>query len=103
MAGRSALSAAPSKLETQPKPPNWIQRLFGLTNEKWDDIKPHHWAFVESVLQSHTKEFKLRLKQKDETKAKALLGELRDDATASQALRERAAELLSALGEPAAK
>ena len=43
------------------------------------------------------------LKQKDETKAKALLGELRDEAAASQALRERAAELLSALGEPAAK
>lgn len=43
------------------------------------------------------------LKQKDEAKAKALLGELRDEAAASQALRERAAELLSALGEPAAK
>jgi len=43
------------------------------------------------------------LKQKDEAKAKALLAELRDESAASQALRERAAELLSALGEPAAK
>ena len=43
------------------------------------------------------------LKQKDEPKAKALLSELRDESAASQALRERAAELLSALGEPAAK
>jgi hypothetical protein len=43
------------------------------------------------------------LKQKDEAKARTLLGELRDESAASQALRERAAELLSALGEPAAK
>lgn len=43
------------------------------------------------------------LKQNDPAKAKTLLGELRDDTAASQALRERAGELLSALGEPAAK
>jgi hypothetical protein len=43
------------------------------------------------------------LKQNDPAKARALLGELRDEEAAGQALRERAGELLSALGEPAGK
>jgi regulator of sigma E protease len=63
------------QLETKPKEPNFFQRIFGLTNEKWDDVKPHHWGFVESVLQSHgSKEFKLRLKQRDETVEVSLAG-----------------------------
>lgn len=45
----------------------------------------------------------LALKQNDQAKAKALLTELRDDTATEQGLRERAGELLSALGEPAAK
>lgn len=43
------------------------------------------------------------LKQNDPAKARALLTELRDDAAAAPALRDRAGELLSALGEPASK
>lgn len=44
------------------------------------------------------------LKQDDPSKARALLTELRDDSAASQGLRQRAGELLSALGaEPAGK
>ena len=45
----------------------------------------------------------LALKQNEPAKAKALLTELREDSQASQVLRERAGELLGALGEPAAK
>ena len=43
------------------------------------------------------------LKQNDPAKARTLLAELREGSQASQVLRERAGELLSALGEPAAK
>jgi hypothetical protein len=43
------------------------------------------------------------LKQNEPARARALLTELRDDSQASQVLRERAGELLGALGEPAAK
>lgn len=45
----------------------------------------------------------LALKQNDPAKAKVLLTELRDEAAAGQAMRDRAGELLSALGEPASK
>ena len=63
------------QLDTAPKEPNWFQKLFGLTNEKWDEIKPHHWAFAESVLQSHTKEFKLKVKRGNDTVEVLLKGE----------------------------
>lgn len=43
----------------------------------------------------------LAIKQNDQARARALLGELRDEASAGQAMRERAGELLRALGEPA--
>jgi hypothetical protein len=45
----------------------------------------------------------LALKQNDPAKAKTLLTELRDDEAAGQVLRDRATEILSALGEPATK
>jgi hypothetical protein len=45
----------------------------------------------------------LALKQNDQAKAISLLIELRDETAAGQVLRDRATELLTALGEPAGK
>lgn len=49
--------------DTNPPEPSWLARLFGAKAEKWEEMKPHQWAFVESMLQAHTKDFKLRLKR----------------------------------------
>jgi len=49
--------------DTNPPQPSWFRRQLGATAEKWDEIKPHQWACVESILQGHPKEFKLRLKR----------------------------------------
>lgn len=54
--------------DTNPPPPPWYLSLFKSSSEKWDEFKSNQWAYVESLLQEHRKDFKLRVKRGDEVK-----------------------------------
>ena len=60
--------------DTKPKDLSWFQRLIGTSPEKWDEVKPHQWAYVESILRTQFAEVKLRLKRGDETVEVSLTG-----------------------------
>ncbi|HEY3788512.1 MAG TPA: site-2 protease family protein, partial [Urbifossiella sp.] len=60
--------------DTNPKPLSWFMRLFKSSAEKWDEFKPHQWAAVESAIQSHHKDLKLKIKRGDQAVEAPLTG-----------------------------